>query len=231
MPDFSDRSTQKEMMDDFNLDQSHMDIILAELDQVNRLLGGYTVFYDALKKLNIGPGAHISDWGCGGGDSLRKIASWAAKRKLSIQLTGVDATHSAVTYARKHSERYPGIRYVEADVLSDALEENEFDVVISSLFTHHFENECWIKLIKKMHVCARKAVVINDLHRHWFAYYSIKWIMGVFSKSEIVRHDAPLSVLRSFTRPELIFLLKQAGLKKYRIRWMWAFRWQLIIYK
>ncbi|MGV8879549.1 MAG: methyltransferase domain-containing protein [Sphingobacteriaceae bacterium] len=231
MPDFSRRSTDQELMDDFNLDQSRMDIILDELDKVNALLGGYQVFYDAIKKLNIGPETHISDWGCGGGDSLRKIASWAAKRKLPLRLTGVDATRSAVEYARQHSLDYPNIDYLEADVFSESVSENEFDVVISSLFTHHFENARWIKLIQKMHGAARKAVIINDLHRHWFAYYSIKWIMAGFSKSEIVQHDAPLSVLRSFTKKELITLLSRAGIASYQIRWMWAFRWQIIIYK
>lgn len=231
MPDFSRRSTDPELMDDFNLDQSHMDIILDELDKVNHLLGGYQVFYNAIRKLDVGSETHIGDWGCGGGDSLRKIASWAAKRKLPMRLTGVDATHSAVEYARKHSLHYPNIDYLEADVLSDALNGKDFDLVISSLFTHHFENEQWIKLIKKMHGAARKAVIINDLHRHWFAYYSIKWIMAIFSRSEIVQHDAPLSVLRSFTKPELISLLNRAGIENYQIRWMWAFRWQIIIYK
>lgn len=231
MPNFRRRSTDSELMDDFNLDQSRMDIILDELDQVNNLLGGYQVFYDAIMKLKIDADTHIGDWGCGGGDSLRKIAVWAAKRRMPLRLTGVDATRSAVEYARNHSLNFPNINYLEADVLSDAISENDFDLVISSLFTHHFEDERWVQLIKKMHAAARTAVIVNDLHRHWFAYYSIKWIMAVFSRSEIVQHDAPLSVLRSFTRKELISLLGRAEIKNYQIRWMWAFRWQIIIYK
>jgi len=47
----------------------------------------------------------------------------------------------------------------------------------------------------------------------------------------MIREDGALSVLRSFTRQELVNLLHQAGIKNYKIKWMWAFRWQIIINK
>ena len=230
MPDFSKRSTEDEMMDDFSLDHSVIDPIMDELEAVNKLLGGYGVFLNAFKKIGVRDGMIISDWGCGGGDSLRSIANWVRKRKLNLNLIGVDATASAIEYARKRSVEYPEISYIESDVMSDKLLPDQFDIVISSLFTHHFENESWIELIKKMSGCARKAVIINDLHRHWFAYHSIGILTQLFSKSVMVKHDSKVSVLRSFKRKELKSLLDRAGIKKFSIRWMWAFRWQVIIY-
>jgi 2-polyprenyl-3-methyl-5-hydroxy-6-metoxy-1,4-benzoquinol methylase len=229
MPDFSKRSTESEMMDDFSLNHEVIDPIMDELEAVNRFLGGYKLFLNAFKKLNIKDEMIISDWGCGGGDSLRVIAVWARKNHLKIKLIGVDATASAIEYARSHSEAYPEITYIKSDVLSDSLVPGQFDIVISSLFTHHFENEDWIKLIKKMAACARYAVIINDLHRHWFAYHSIGIITKIFSKSPMVKHDSKLSVLRSFKREELKSLLARAGIQQFTIKWMWAFRWQVII--
>jgi hypothetical protein len=44
----------------------------------------------------------------------------------------------------------------------------------------------------------------------------------------MVKHDAPLSVLRAFTKRELVEILEKAGLIDYRIKWRWAFRWQVI---
>jgi hypothetical protein len=76
-----------------------------------------------------------------------------------------------------------------------------------------------------------KYVVINDLHRHWLACYLIKYITAFFSKTYLVKYDAPLSVARSLTRQEWVSMLEQAGLKKYSIKWMWAWRWQIIIPK
>lgn len=229
MPDFNHRSLQEEMMDDFSLGHEIIDPIMNELEVVNKLLGGYNVFFDAFQRIGIKDGMIISDWGCGGGDSLRVIAMWARKRNLKIRLIGVDATESAIEYARKKSVGFPEISYILSDVMSEQLNNNQFDIVISSLFTHHFADENWIRLIQKMASCASEYVVINDLHRHWFAYHSIGLLTSVFSKSEMVKHDSKLSVLRSFKRKELETLLKKGGVKNFSIKWMWAFRWQVCI--
>jgi ubiquinone/menaquinone biosynthesis C-methylase UbiE len=231
MPDFKQRSSEEEMMDDFSLGHEIIDPIMDELEVVNKLLGGYNVFFDAFQKIGLKDGMIISDWGCGGGDSLRVIAKWARKRNLKIRLIGVDATESAIEYARAKSGDFPEISYILADVMSEQLISNQFDIVISSLFTHHFADDNWIRLIQKMADCAAEYVVINDLHRHWFAYHSIGVLTSVFSKSEMVKHDSKLSVLRSFKREELENLLKKAGFKTFSIKWMWAFRWQVCIKK
>lgn len=229
MPDFNQRSTQNEMMDDFSLPHEIIDPIMDELEVVNKLLGGYAVFFDAFEKIGLRNGMTISDWGCGGGDSLRVIAKWARKRNLKIKLVGVDATESAIEYAKLKSVDFPEISYILADVMSDQLIPNQFDIVISSLFTHHFADNDWIKLIQKMNTCASQYVIINDLHRHWFAYYSIGVITSIFSKSEMVKHDSKVSVLRSFKRKELENLLQKGQIKEFTIKWMWAFRWQVCI--
>lgn len=229
MPDFRHRSSEEEMMDDFSLGHEIIDPIMDELEVVNKLLGGYDVFFNAFKKIGIKDGMRISDWGCGGGDSLRVIAKWARKRNLKISLLGVDATESAIEYARERSKKFPEISYILADVMSDQLLPDQFDIVISSLFTHHFTDPNWIRLIQKMADCASTYVVINDLHRHWFAYHSIGLITSVFSRSEMVKHDSKLSVLRSFKRAEIYQMLKKGGFKNYSIKWMWAFRWQVCI--
>jgi len=229
MPDFRYRSSEDEMMDDFSLGHEIIDPIMDELEVVNKLLGGYDVFFNAFKKIGIKNGMCISDWGCGGGDSLRMIAKWARKRNLKISLVGVDATESAIEYAMEKSTDFPEISYILADVMSDQLLPNQFDIVISSLFTHHFTDPNWISLIQKMDSCASSYVVINDLHRHWFAYHSIGLITAVFSRSEMVKHDSKLSVLRSFKRYEIDQMLKKGGFKQYSIQWMWAFRWQVCI--
>jgi hypothetical protein len=61
------------------------------------------------------------------------------------------------------------------------------------------------------------------------AYYSIKWLTKVFSRSYLVKNDAPLSVKRGFKKNDLIELLKQAGINNYTIEWKWAFRWLVVV--
>ncbi|MGV3706620.1 MAG: methyltransferase domain-containing protein [Arcticibacter sp.] len=231
MPDFSRRGSEDEIMDNFALDHRELDPVLKELEVINKLLGGFSVFYDAFKQLNMQNGDSVCDWGCGGGDSLRVLDEYFRRRELQLKLVGVDATAAAVEFARRRHAGYPNIEFRLANVLEHDFREGEFDVVVSSLFTHHFDDERWILLIRRMVHACRKAVIINDLHRHWFAYYSIGMLTTLFSRSPMVRHDSKVSVMRSFSRAELEALIRRAGFTRFRIKWMWAFRWQVIIYK
>jgi hypothetical protein len=114
-------------------------------------------------------------------------------------------------------------------VLSKEFQEKKFDVVLATLFTHHFSNDLLSDLLKLLKLQTRIGIIINDIHRHWFAYHSIRLLTKLFSNSDMVKTDAPLSVLRGFTRSELESILKRAGIKTYSLRWSWAFRWRLIV--
>jgi hypothetical protein len=102
-------------------------------------------------------------------------------------------------------------------------------VAIATLFFHHFTAEQLSAVLKQLHTQVRVGIIINDLHRHPLAYYSIKWLTQLFSRSAMVKFDAPLSVLRGFSRSEWELILTKAGIRKYTLRWRWAFRWQIII--
>jgi len=85
-------------------------------------------------------------------------------------------------------------------------------------------------MLQWMQANSKIGFFINDLHRHYLAYYSIKFLTGLFSKSYLVKNDAPLSVRRGFKRNEWENLLRQAAINSYSIQWKWAFRW-LIVFK
>jgi hypothetical protein len=99
------------------------------------------------------------------------------------------------------------------------------DIIFSSLFCHHFTNEELERQLQWMQRHARVGFFVNDLHRHPLAYYSIKWLTAIFSKSYLVKNDAPLSVLRGFSRKEWQQLLNNAGIVNFSVSWKWAFRW------
>jgi ubiquinone/menaquinone biosynthesis C-methylase UbiE len=100
-------------------------------------------------------------------------------------------------------------------VVGDALElpfrEGTFDVVMASLFFHHLSNENCVRVLQQMWRIARRRVLVNDLHRHAVAYASIRLLTALFSKSGMVRHDGPISVLRAFRPAELLDISKTAG--------------------
>ncbi|CAN5381850.1 class I SAM-dependent methyltransferase [soil metagenome] len=232
MNDFSHRSQLPEKMDEADVPFREIHQALNELETINRLLGGYHVILNALDQLQWSKKpVTIMDLGCGGGDMLRAIAKWAAKKGRNVNLIGVDRNQVMINFASGKSTSFSNIRFVCADVFDDVLLNENADVVMSSLFCHHFDDPDLIVLMQRMNLLASKAVIVNDIHRHWLAYYLIKFLSWAFSKTYLVKYDAPLSVARSLTRSEWESILLKAKLSGFMLRWMWAWRWQLIIKK
>ena len=220
-------------MDDLTLSGEELRRNLAELEVINNWLGGHKVVLDALEQLQVPENytLRIADIGCGGGDTLKSIANWARRRSIKVELEGIDANDFMVQYARRHCADFPEVSIAQYNVFSEAFAAQKYDVIVCSLFCHHFTDAQLVQLFNQLYNQASMAVIINDLHRHWLAYYSIKYITAAFSGSRLVKNDAPLSVWRAFKREELEQLVKQAGIQKYNLRWMWAFRWQLVLEK
>jgi 2-polyprenyl-3-methyl-5-hydroxy-6-metoxy-1,4-benzoquinol methylase len=232
MPDFSKRSIDIEIMDDLNCTGEVVAQTLRELERINLLLGGNHVTIDGLQKLvKARPEKQykVADLGCGSGDILRLMHKWAIKKNMKLHLSGIDANPFIVNYARDHTPSTVPIKYEAIDIFSETFLCEKFDIVIGTLFFHHFTNDQLISFFSRLKHKVTIGIVINDIHRHPLAYYAIKWLTKFFSRSTMVKYDAPLSVLRAFKKKELVEIVKKAGITDYTIRWMWAFRWQLIL--
>ncbi len=228
---FHSRSGAEEVMDDLNCKGEVVYQTLRELDVINQWLGGNAVTLSALKKLwaTVQQPVSIADLGCGSGEMLRIIAKLAQQQKRSVTLHGFDANPNITAYATSHSVDYSRIVFEATDVFDAGFQKQKFDIIIATLFTHHFTDQQLTDLFRSWKQQARLGIIVNDIHRHPLAYYSIKWLTQLFSKSAMVKYDAPLSVLRAFKKSELENILNAAGIKHYTLRWRWAFRWQLII--
>jgi ubiquinone/menaquinone biosynthesis C-methylase UbiE len=170
----------------------------------------------------------LADLGSGGGDTLRHIARWARRRHLSTELIGIDANPFMLSYAAEKSRDYPEISFQQLDIFAAEFRAQHFDVITCSLFCHHFTDAELVSLLRQLHQQAGVAVIINDLHRHPVAYYSIKWLTRLFRGSYLVQNDAPLSVARAFTKADWQRILQLASIDKYELSWRWAFRWQVV---
>jgi hypothetical protein len=114
-------------------------------------------------------------------------------------------------------------------VMDPGFATTKFDIVVATLFMHHFTNEQLIRFFRSLKDQTKIGFVINDIHRHFLALHSIRLLTSIFSKSPMVKNDAPLSVRRAFTREDLVTILADAGITTYSLKWKWAFRWQLIV--
>jgi 2-polyprenyl-3-methyl-5-hydroxy-6-metoxy-1,4-benzoquinol methylase len=231
MPNLKHRAFDAEIMDDLTLPDTEIAPVLEGLGKINSWFGGHKEVIGALKSFPVKQGYSICDWGCGGGDTLIAITKWATQQQIAVKLTGIDAAPAAINYALNASKAFANIYYVQADVINDTHLLGRHDIIISSLFTHHFDDEQWIKMIKNMYASAQKGIIITDLHRHWALYYAVIFITNVFTRNKMVRYDGPLSVKRGFKKRELLTLLKKAQIDNFKLTWKWPFRWALVIYK
>jgi len=226
--DFRRRSDELELMDADDTPEEELRATFRELAFINRRLGGHAATLGAFDALTP-PGTkrlRILDVGCGDGEAASVIRGWAAARGLEAEVHGIDLSGASVRLAQER--RRPGLTFSQEDLF--ALGEGDvYDIVHAGLMLHHCPGDSAARALKAMHERARLGVAVNDLHRHPLAYHGIKKLTAALSGNRLIRHDAPLSVLRGFSRSELEDMCGRARLPAPDIRWRWAFRWQMSV--
>lgn len=209
-------------MDDLSIQDERMDNALQELKRVNMFLGGKATTQEGLrllrKKLDL---HHLSllDIGAGGADVFDDSVQ-------SLDVTVLDRNPRVCEYLKTHVP----YSVVCGDARHLPFNDRSFDVIHASLFLHHLhEKEIRTMLTSCLRI-SRYGIIINDLRRSIFAYAGIKTLTTLFSNSSMVKHDAPLSVLRGFSKNELESLLADCGVTKYTLQRRWAFRWLVVMW-
>ena len=232
---FKKRSYQEELLDRDDIPFADIKRNMQELDFINTWLGGHAITIKGFKAL-AGKRNKITicEIGCGGGDNLLAIYTWATKQGIDIEVIGIDIKPECIEYAKENCHAIKKANWICSDYRHAYLP-NKPDIIFSSLFCHHFTDEGVVHILRWMHQNSRLGFFINDLQRHKLAYHSIKILSRLFSSSYMVKNDAPLSVLRGFSKADLDTMMKKAfeddPKPEYSINWKWAFRWLLIGYK
>jgi len=165
----------------------------------------------------------VLDVGSGGGDMLRRIARWGRRRSQALNLVGLDLHPYSTLAAEAATPAGLPIRYVTGDVFAlgpDA----RFDLIVSSLFTHHLADADVVRFLRFMEERARRGWFVNDLHRHVLALHGFRLLSWAAGWHRFVRHDGAVSVRRAFQVAEWRALLAEAGIKNARLRWFTPFR-------
>jgi SAM-dependent methyltransferase len=228
------RSYEKELLDKDNIPFGDIRQNLKELEQINSLLGGHRVTRKGaalfLRKITeLKRPVHIAEIGCGGGDNLLILQKFFKANNISCRFTGVDIKPECISYAIKKNRALDATWIISDYQLVRWLDGNKPDIIFSSLFCHHFTDDELIAQIHWMNINSELGFFINDLHRHPIAYYSIKYLSAIFSKSYLVKNDAPLSVLRGFKKEEWKTLLLRAGVTRFKMSAEWAFRYLIYV--
>ena len=137
-------------------------------------------------------------------------------------MTSVDLS----PWARAAGETAPPtrqpIRWVTADIF-DYRPPEPPDLVLSSLFAHHLDDDGVVRFLRWMEANAALGWFVNDLQRHWLPYRAFRAWSRLAGWHRFVQHDGPVSIGRGFSRADWRRLLFRAGLgsEAAHVQW-WA---------
>jgi hypothetical protein len=215
------RAEAVELMDADDLDPAVYAAVVADLARVNRVTLAARPTLAFLNRIAHGAGSlRIIDIGFGDGDMLRRIERWAMKRRLPVELVGVDLNPRSERAARAHSPPGSTIRWITGDYADQG---GDWDAAISSLVAHHMTDAELIAFVRWMEANAANWFV-NDLMRHVVAYRGFPLLAWVARWHPIVRHDGTLSIARSRRPAEWAPLLAAAGVEEARVGRVFPFR-------
>ena len=230
-----DRSSAREIMDNFSMEGEILRDALDKIAKINQLLGGNQLTLRGVQNLiaNFPNQTEITiiDVGCGNGDMLRTLSKYGLKHQLNFKLTGIDANAFTINHARELSINYPNISYYCEDVFGEYFAALKYDIVLCTLTLHHFKDYEIILLMTVFNTNSRIGMVINDLHRSAVAYRLFQVLCFIFRLNAMSREDGLVSILRGFKKNELVNFSQKLNLKNYKVQWKWAFRYQWIISK
>lgn len=230
MLDFSRRSTQKELMD---FPENYSDELMArtyrEINFINRyLLGDYFILRDVARMARASgrKALTVMDLGCGNGDLLRKIQDDLGRKGFAITAVGFDPYLN--TTGGTADEAQALYLYDDWNRLTAA---HSVDITVTSLTLHHLYGDELAEALHRLQATPRIGFVISDLVRSKVAYYIIKTLTALFSRSILVKNDACLSVWRGFSRADMEGMVPARPDVHCTLHANIAFRWMLIGYR
>jgi SAM-dependent methyltransferase len=227
-----ERKEQEELLDLGEGSPADVRQSLADLWRINRFLGGLgSVTRHLTPYLQADQPTTIADLGTGAGQIAAYIARWASRRNRPVRVIAVDFSARNLTVARRYTQADSAVCLLEANALHLPFAPNSIDVVMSSLFMHHFAPDLLIDLLRESFSAARHALVMSDLTRGYLPMAAFKLAQPIFARSYITRFDGMVSIRRAYTPAEMHEMAIQAGLTNVRIYRHWAWRMTLVAEK
>jgi 2-polyprenyl-3-methyl-5-hydroxy-6-metoxy-1,4-benzoquinol methylase len=217
----SPRATTQESMDHPQFGGEELDCVLRDLDWVNRLLFNYFYVTKAVLKLVKSQPVKelvIVDLGCGGGGHLRHLANACRSINQPAKFIGIDHNKQVLDWAQEHTEDYPEITFSQEDATSIHYTIPACDILISSHFLYHFENDALLDKLNIWLPLVRNSIVISSLHRSKLGALLFNVTTKLLRFHPISRSDGQSALGASFTKTELEFLLEPTFADRLKIK-------------
>ena len=225
------RREAREFLDTPGQDPHELSQLLLDIRRANHRYGGRRLvlrYLEALlPQISRRPIA-LLDVATGGADIPAAVVAWAEAHAIQVRVVGIDLSPEILTIARDAIAPSRAITLVRADALRLPFADGAFDVVICGLALHHFTLPNGAAVLREIDRVAREAFVVHDIVRSWPAYAGAWLDTRLFARSRLARHDGPVSVLRSFTLPELHRMVRLAAIPRVELHTLPMFRVALV---
>jgi 2-polyprenyl-3-methyl-5-hydroxy-6-metoxy-1,4-benzoquinol methylase len=220
-PDLCTRSysiDQPEQMDLPDLDPQDLAQDLKNLKTINTYFGGVSATRTLLHEVKKnGKPLQVLDCACGAGDLTQLLA----QELPQVPITAVDLHPQTLGHAQAlHS--CPQITWQQGDMRHLPFADRSFDLVVCQLALHHFSDEDAVIVLKELKRVSRQWVAVTDLRRCLPGYLGVWFLVQLWLRHPMTKHDALLSVRRAFTDSELLDLAARAswtGARHQRLGW------------
>lgn len=210
------RSDDVELLDHSGHDPAELAANFRDIQRVNQLLGGTSTVLRHLPRLvdavPSGREVTVLDLATGSADIPLAISRWARRRNRSISIVASDSSEPILDLAREQVSAHPDISVTRYDARAVPLPDKQFEIVLCSLSLHHFSPDDAVRVLREMDRLARTGFILNDLRRGRLGYLAAWVASRLTTRNRLTRNDAPLSVRRAYTPPELADLLDRAGI-------------------
>jgi 2-polyprenyl-3-methyl-5-hydroxy-6-metoxy-1,4-benzoquinol methylase len=228
------RSARPELLDAESPPLDQLSGNLRDISRVNRFLGGTSTLLRALARAtradfpNPGTPFSVLDVGTGAGDIPRAVAKWAEANGRTARIWAIDLRSDILRFATETGPRPITLGFARADARALPIRPAGVDYILASLVLHHFDRDAAVSLLREFRHCARRAVIINDLHRGRAPYAAAFLLARMTTRNRMTRFDAPLSVLRAFVPNELDAMAREAGFATWRLNRSFPCRLSLV---
>ena len=210
---------------------------LHDIRRINTYLGGTRVICDEvfsmMQKHDVGR-ATILDIGTGSADIPIQLCREAKRREIDLRVLALDVNARHLRVAREDLQRAreKRVHLLQADAFRLPLRDEGVDIVVSSLFLHHFRAPQIHQLLAEFERVSRLGWVSNDLVRHRVPLWFFRLTRPLFARSYITRHDGEASLRRGYTPAEMRLIVRQSPLSQVRaqtqVRTHFPFRMSLV---
>jgi ABC-2 type transport system ATP-binding protein len=205
------------------------------LRHLNRATAAADAIVDAVADRIPGAGSRpisLVDFGCGGADIPERFLNLSRARGWDCTFLCTDRNADAIEMGQSRvldrsqsgsrtdagAVGVAGMEFRVVDLLAAerVLGARSFDVAHASLVMHHLDDESAVAGLRAMAAVARELVVWNDLVRDSLGIWGAQ--LSTITASKELRHDAVVSVCRSFTMREARAVAEAAGLIDIQVR-------------